>query len=102
MVAAQFSHTMFSALLLLHSTVHEAFALANHVVQAHCTSLVDGQYLAPSLPSFYSPLKAVLPDNASIPPPVIPGLDPSASLANAVPGMQICKTLPGCNCLFQR
>lgn len=86
-VAAQFSHTMFCALLKLRATVHEAFALANHVVQAHCTAAADGQYLAPSLPSLYSPLKAVLPDNSSIPQPALPGIDSSTSLATAVPGM---------------
>lgn len=85
-VAAQFSHTFFSALLLLKSSVHEAFALANHVVQAHCTTIVEGQYLAPSLPSLYSPIKAILPDNSSIPPPSIPGIDTAMGLAAAVPG----------------
>eukprot|EP00983_Pelagomonas_calceolata_P046316 1140104-Pelagomonas_calceolata.AAC.5 len=87
-VAAQFSHTFFSAVLSLKSSIHEAFALANHVVQAHCTTITDNQYLAPSLPSLYSPIKATLPDNSSIPSPSIPGVDTAMGLALAVPGMQ--------------
>jgi len=85
-VAAQFSHTFFSAVLSLKSSIHEAFALANHVVQAHCTTITDNQYLAPSLPSLYSPIKATLPDNSSIPSPSIPGVDTAMGLALAVPG----------------
>lgn len=85
-IAAQFSHTFFCSLLLLKSTVHEAFALANHVVQGHCLQQVDNQYLPPHLPALYSPLKAVLPDNSSIPTPSIPGVDPQQGLAVAVPG----------------
>lgn len=87
-VAAQFSHTFFCGLLLLKSAVHEAFALANHVVQAHCTTFnnMDNQYIPPSLPSLYSPIKAILPDNSSIPGPNLAGVDTSLGLASAVPG----------------
>ena len=85
-VASQFSHTFFCGLLLMQAAVHESFALANHVVQAHCTVFADHQYIAPTLPSLFSHTKAVLPDNSSIPPPSIPGIDSSVGLAAAVPG----------------
>jgi len=100
-VAAQFSHTFFSAVLQLKSTIHEAFALANHVVQAHCTAITDNQYLAPSLPSLYSPIKATLPDNSSIPSPSIPGVNTAMGLALAVPGGLLVGN-PGCRagCAF--
>lgn len=39
-VAAQFSRVFFTALLTLHASVLEAFSLASHVVQAHCTTLL--------------------------------------------------------------
>ncbi|KAJ9510596.1 hypothetical protein QJQ45_027480 [Haematococcus lacustris] len=85
-IAAQFSHTFFCCLLHMRTSMHEAFALANHGVQAHCTTQMDGQYVTPLLPALFSPLKAQLPDNNSIPNPVIPGIDPSIALAAAIPG----------------
>jgi hypothetical protein len=85
-VAAQFSHTLFASLLHMRTSVHEAFALANHVVQAHCTTIIEGQYVPPALPSLFSPLKAQLPDNSSIPNPVLAGVDPSLPLASTIAG----------------
>ena len=102
-VAAQFSHTFFCGTLLLNASIHEAFALANHVVQAHCTAIVElsdtsSQYIIPSLPSLYSPIKAVLPDNSSIPMPSIPGVQHSdLGLVTAVPGER--KTKRACTCV---
>ena len=86
-IAAQFAHTFFSVLVTYSAAVNEAFALASHVVQAHCTTLVDGAHIAPPLPTFSSALKAELPDNNSIPALVHPGVEPNQSIASAIPGM---------------
>ncbi len=101
--ASQFSHTFFSALLLLKASVAEAFALASHTVQALCApppppAAADGTPApAPAalgqvlLPLLHAPFKAALPDNSSIPAPSIPGLDPAVPLATSVQGA----TTPG-------
>lgn len=47
--AALFSHTFFSSLLQLQASVQEAFALATHVVQGHCTKLVNMDWGCASL-----------------------------------------------------
>jgi len=88
-IAAQFAHTFFSVLVTYAAAPNEAFTLASHVVQSHCTTLVDGSYVAPPLPSLLSSLKAELPDNNSIPPLVHPGVEPNQSLATAIPGMRV-------------
>lgn len=60
--------------------------MASHVVQAHCTTAGADGHVAPPLPVFLSPLKAELPDNNSIPPLDMPGMDPTQSIASLVPG----------------
>ncbi len=85
-IAAQFAHTFFSVSLTYDAAPNEAFSMASHVVQAHCTSLVDGAHIPPPLPSFLSSLKAELPDNNSIQALEIPGVEVTESLANVVPG----------------
>lgn len=85
-LTAQFSHTFLSVLLSYAASVNEAFAMASHVLQAHCTALVDGNHQPPPLPTLLSQLKAELPDSNSIPPLVMPGLDLTQSIASAVPG----------------
>lgn len=85
-IAAQFAHTFFSVLSAYGAAPNEAFSLASHVVQAHCTTLVDGAHVVPPLPLFMSELKAELPDNNSIPAIVYPGVEPKQSIASVVPG----------------
>ena len=94
-IAAQFAHTFFSVLTAYGAAPNEAFSLASHVVQAHCTTLVDGAHVVPPLPSFMSELKAELPDNNSIPAIVYPGVEPKQSIASAVPGKA--RGPPSCN-----
>lgn len=85
-LAAQFAHTFLSVLLAYSAAVNEAFTMASHVLQAHCTTLAEGSHHPPPLPKFLSALKAELPDSNSIPALAIPELDLSQGLAVAVPG----------------
>ncbi|KAK9814581.1 hypothetical protein WJX72_008178 [[Myrmecia] bisecta] len=84
--AAQFGHAFFATLRNYSATILEAFALASHSSQAHCTVLVGGQQQPPALPLLSSEGKPDLPDNASVPHPIIEGLDTSEGLEAAVPG----------------
>lgn len=86
--AAQFAHTFFAALHNPTVTPAEAFALASHVTNAHCTTWGEGRHVPPPLPVLLAPdgQRPQLPDNSSVPPPVADGMDFSQGVAAAVPG----------------
>lgn len=73
-------------MLSLKATAPEAFAFANHVTTALCGTSLNGQFALPPLPRLHSEAQATLPDNSSVVQPILPGIDPSAALATAVPG----------------
>ncbi|KAG1655243.1 hypothetical protein FOA52_007975 [Chlamydomonas sp. UWO 241] len=85
-LASQFTRCFFSVLFTYGSAPAEAFAMASHVVQAHCTAAGPDGHVSPPLPLFLSAARAELPDNSSIPPLDLPGSDPTQSISSLVPG----------------
>eukprot|EP00879_Flechtneria_rotunda_P012691 GHRR01013252.1.p1 GENE.GHRR01013252.1~~GHRR01013252.1.p1 ORF type:complete len:386 (+),score=138.11 GHRR01013252.1:137-1294(+) len=94
LVAAHFSSIFFSMLALESNvTVLEAYALALFATQAHVGAKVDGKLTMPNMPDLLTGptddpdgVTLALPDNSSVPPPEVPGLDLSRGVAAAVEG----------------
>lgn len=81
--ASQFAASFFSGLCTVSVTLAEAYALAGHAVQAHCTIHQGGLPHVPPLPVLYAPgMKPLLPHASTIPTPDLPegvqleGLEP--------------------------
>eukprot|EP00775_Hariotina_reticulata_P011312 gene11312-11462_t len=94
LVAAYFSSIFFSMLALeMGVTVLEAYALSLFATQAHLGAKVDGKLTMPNMPDLLTGpaddpdgVMLSLPDNSSVPPPAISGLDLSRGVAAAVEG----------------
>eukprot|EP00878_Enallax_costatus_P013328 GHUV01013934.1.p1 GENE.GHUV01013934.1~~GHUV01013934.1.p1 ORF type:complete len:645 (+),score=183.34 GHUV01013934.1:126-2060(+) len=94
LVAAHFSSIFFSMLALEnHVTLLEAYALSLFSTQAHLGAKVDGKLTMPNMPDLLTGpaddpdgVTLALPDNSSVQPPEVPGLDLSRGVAAVVEG----------------
>lgn len=94
LVAAQFSYVFFSTLAAAGSSIMEAYAQALYATQAHCGLKSDGKLMMPGMPDLLAGtsgpegdgVELLLPDNTTIPPPEVPGLELSKGIVNAVAG----------------
>lgn len=93
--AAQFVSCFFSGLCTASVTLAEAYALAGHAVQAHCTTHLQGVPHVPPLPVLYAPgQKPLLPHASTIPPPELPEGVLMSGLEPAVDGKNVGVALP--------